>query len=72
MTVPPWTVIVIGVLVFGFGAFRVFTALRPASEDERRRGLHGISRRRGLLMGIVHMILATLLILSAFGIRPFF
>lgn len=72
MTVPPWTVILIGVLVFSFGAFRVYTGLAPASADEGRRGPYGVSRRRSLLMGIVHMILATLLILSAFGIRPFF
>jgi hypothetical protein len=72
MIVPAWTAIVVGALVFGYGAFRVVTALRPVGEDERRRGLYGLVRRRGAIMGIVQMILATLLILSAFGIRPFF
>lgn len=74
MTLPRWLVLIVGGLVGVFGAYRLFLAFRSKAEEEgarRRGGLYGMRRSTHALIGIVYLIMAAMLISSAFGIEIF-
>jgi hypothetical protein len=72
MRLPPWVVLFVAALVLGFGVYRIRMYFRTDEEDDRARaagGLYGLGRRTHLLFGIVYLLLAAFLILSALGVK---
>jgi len=72
VSLPPWVPFVVGLLVVSFGAYRMRLAFRSPEDDERARakgGLYGMARRTHFLVALVYLIMGTMLVLSAFGVR---
>ena len=72
VSLPPWIPFVIGLLVVAFGAYRMRLAFRSSEDEERARakgGLYGMARRTHFLVALVYLIMGTMLVLSAFGVR---
>ncbi|MSP17637.1 MAG: hypothetical protein EXR73_13715 [Myxococcales bacterium] len=72
LTLPRWVVFATAVLVLIFGAYRLFLGFRSRENEVaavERGGLYGRPRRTQLLFGIVYLVMGTMLLLSAFGIR---
>lgn len=73
MAIPVWLTIAIAVFVTGFGAFRIYLALkRPAGEEEPpRRGFYRMGRRTHALIGVVYLLLGGALVATTLGWNPF-
>ena len=73
MRIPVWLTVAIAILVTGFGAFRIYLAIKKPVEDEgaRRGGFYRTGRRTHALIGTVYLLLGAALIATTFGWSPF-
>ena len=69
--VPPWLAILVGAVVFAFGAFRIYIGVKPSPAQAQKKGLYGIGGRRHILIGIVYAIMGAMLAASGMGFRVF-
>jgi uncharacterized iron-regulated membrane protein len=73
MRIPVWLTIAIAVFVTGFGAFRIYLALKKPGADEPapKRGFYRMGRRTHALIGVVYLLLGGALIATTLGWNPF-
>lgn len=73
MAIPVWLTIAIAVFVTGFGAFRIYLALKkqPDGEEAPRRGFYRMGRRTHALIGTVYLLLGAALVATTLGWNPF-
>ena len=72
MRIPVWLTVAIAILVTGFGAFRIYLAMKkPVEDDGRRGGFYRMSRRTHALIGTVYLLLGAALIATTLGWNPF-
>jgi hypothetical protein len=72
--IPVWLTLAIAALVIIFGAYRIYIAARPASDDANakpRSRLYAMSKRTHLFVGIIYLALGAGLIATSFGWSPF-
>ena len=75
MRIPVWLTLGVAALVIIFGAYRIYLATRPVSDEESdgppRRGFYRMSKRTHLFVGIIYLLLGAGLIATSFGFNPF-
>jgi hypothetical protein len=74
MRLPVWLFLAFAVFTCGFGAYRIWLAMRPDIErDEARpkRGIYAMRKRTHMLVGIVYLLLGAALFATSFGYNPF-
>jgi len=73
--IPVWLTLGIAALVIIFGAYRIYLATRPATDEESdgppRRGFYRMSKRTHLFVGVIYLLLGAGLIATSFGFNPF-
>ena len=74
MRIPVWLTIAIAILVTGFGAFRIYLALKKSDEIEnapRRAGFYRMGKRTHFVIGAMYLLLGGALFATSFGWNPF-
>lgn len=75
MRIPVWLTLGVAALVIIFGAYRIYLATRPVSDEESgappRRGFYRMGKRTHLFVGIIYLLLGAGLIATSFGFNPF-
>ena len=74
MRIPVWLTLGVAALVIIFGAYRIYIATRPATDDEPakpRSRLYAMSKRTHLFVGVIYLLLGAGLIATSFGWTPF-
>jgi len=72
--IPVWLTLGVAALVIIFGAYRIYIATRPATDDESakpRSRLYAMSKRTHLFVGVIYLALGAGLIATSFGWNPF-
>ena len=85
MTVPVWLTLLVAIIVLGFGAFRIYLALKPAapaapgeaepaavppSRSMFAGGFYRMGKRTHLFVGIIYILLGIALVATSFGFNP--
>lgn len=78
MRVPVWLTLGVAVLVFAFGAYRIYLATRKRAANEAAAergsamgsGFYRMSPRTHLLVGLIYILLGSALIATSFGFNP--
>ena len=83
MQVPVWLTLLVAIVVLGFGAFRIYLALKPAApatEGEQPAmppsrsmfagGFYRMGKRTHLFVGIIYILLGIALVATSFGFNP--
>jgi hypothetical protein len=71
MRIPVWVTIAAAVFVLGFGAFRIYLAVKkPDPEAQPKSGLHRMGRRMHALIGTVYILLGIALVATTLGWNP--
>ena len=74
MRIPVWLTLGVAAVVIIFGAYRIYIATRPATDDESakpRSRLYAMSKRTHLFVGVIYLALGAGLIATSFGWNPF-
>ena len=74
MHVPQWLSLLIAVAVIGFGAYRLWYAVKGPSDEERakaRRGMMAMPRRTHGMVGVIYLLVGAALLATSFGFNPF-
>ena len=75
MRIPVWLTLGVAALVIIFGAYRIYIATRPVTDDESaakpRSRLYAMSKRTHLFVGVIYLALGAGLIATSFGWSPF-
>ncbi len=73
MSIPPWLILGVAIMVILFGSYRIFLAVRPRRDEPEtkpRRGFYGMTRRTQLLVGVIYLLLGGALIATTYGWNP--
>jgi hypothetical protein len=74
--IPVWLTLGMAAAVIIWGSYRIYLSTRPAPTPEEteaqppRRGLHAMSKRMHLFVGIIYLVLGAGLIATTFGFNP--
>jgi len=71
MRIPVWLTVAAAILVAGFGAFRIYVALRKAPEAPAPRGFYRMGKRGHFFIGVMYLALGAALMATSFGWNPF-
>jgi hypothetical protein len=72
--IPVWLTLAVAALVIIFGAYRLYIATRPVSDEDPgkpRSRLYTMSKRTHLFVGVIYLLLGAGLIATSFGWNPF-
>jgi hypothetical protein len=72
--IPVWLTLAVATLVIIFGAYRIYIASRPATDEDPgkpRSRLYAMSKRTHLFVGVIYLLLGAGLIATTFGWTPF-